>query len=339
MDRRKIMSLGRSSLVISLRKDWLNMNNLKRGDFIFTTIEKDSSLKLQVSLNAKKKLKEISLSISVDETGESIIRKIIGCYLNGYSLIKLRSEKIFTIDQQRFIRSIMRSLYMRAIESTSSFITLQTLMDESLASVKSGIERMHIITNSMCQDLLNAMKEWDVDLVKSVISLEDDVNQFSYFLLRLVRSAAQNPLLAEQLQLNMIDCLDYQTLIQLIEHVADYTTSIAENLIYLFENRQFLPKEIFSVIIKTADIAFSSYDDAVQSFVNNDLKSTNTIIDSQEEIESLGETIMPIPYYGEQDKKTILCQICLIRDNIKRIGEYASDIAELTIDRAFLAVE
>ncbi|MEE8632338.1 MAG: hypothetical protein V3T10_03410, partial [Candidatus Bathyarchaeia archaeon] len=112
MDRRKIMSLGRSSLVISLPKDWLNMNNLKRGDFIFTTVEKDSSLKLQLSLNAKKKPKEISLSISVDETGESIIRKIIGCYLNGYSLIKLRSAKIFTIEQQRFIRSMMVSLYM-----------------------------------------------------------------------------------------------------------------------------------------------------------------------------------------------------------------------------------
>ena len=43
-------------------------------------------------------------------------------------------------------------------------------------------------------------------------------------------------------------------------------------------------KEIFSVIIKTADIAFSSYDGAVQSFVNKELKSTNAIIDSQKEI-------------------------------------------------------
>ena len=335
MDRRKIMSLGRSSLVISLPKDWINKNNLKRGDYIFTTVEKDFSLKLQLSLTAKEKPKEISLSISVDEKGESIIRKIIGCYLNGYSLIKLRSAKIFTVEQQRFIRSVMGSLYMRIIESTSSIVTLQTLMDESLASVKSGIERMHIITNSMCQDLLKVMKEWDVDLARSVVSLEDDVNQFSYFLLRLVRSAAQNPSLANQLELDMIDCLDYQTLVQLIEHIADYTTSIAENIIYLFENRQFLPKEIFAVIIKTADIAFSSYDEAVQSFIYNELKSTNAIIDSQKEIERLGETITPIPYRGEQDEKSVLCPICLIRDNIKRIGEYASDIAELTIDRAY----
>ena len=94
-------------------------------------------------------------------------------------------------------------------------------------------------------------------------------------------------------------------------------------------------KEIFAVIIKTADIAFSSYDDAVQSFIYNELKSTNAIIDSQKEIERLGETITPIPYRGEQDEKSVLCPICLIRDNIKRIGEYASDIAELTIDRAY----
>jgi phosphate uptake regulator len=334
MDRRKIMSLGKSSLVVSLSKDWLNKNNLKRGDYIFTTIEEDFSLRLQSSPPEMEKPQEISLSISVDESGESIIRKVIGCYLNGYSLIKLKSAKIFTVEQQRFIRSVMGSLYMMIIESTSSRVTLQTLMDESLASVTSGIERMHIITSSMCQDLLKAMKEWDIDLAKSVVSLEDDVNQFSYYLLRLIRSAAQNPSLANKLQLDMIDCLDYQTLVQRIEHTADCTTITAENLINLFENRQFLPKDVFSVIIKTADIAFDSYEDAVQSFINNEIEATNAIIDSQEEIESLGETITPIPY-SEQDEKNILCPICLIRDNIKRIGEYASDIAELTIDRAY----
>jgi len=329
------MRLGKSSLVISLPKDWLNKNSLKRGDYVFANIEKDFSLKIQPSPIVVEKPEEISLSISVDEKGESIIRKIIGCYLNGYSVIKLNSAKIFTVEQRSSIRSVMGSLYMMIIESTSSSKTLQTLMDESLASVESGVERMHIITNSMCQDLLWAMKDWDIDLAKSVISLEDDVNQFSYYLLRLIRMASQNPSLANKLQLDMIDCLDYQTLVQRIEHTADYTTSTAENLIELFENRQFLPKEIFSVIIKTADIAFSSYDNAVQSFINREVEATNAIIDSQEEIERLGETITPIPYGGEQDEKDILCPICLIRDNIKRIGEYASDIAELTIDRAY----
>jgi len=329
------MRLGKSSLVISLPKDWLNKNSLKRGDYVFANIEKDFSLKIQPSPIVVEKPEEISLSISVDEGGESIIRKIIGCYLNGYSVIKLNSAKIFTDEQRSSIKSVMSSLYMMIIESTSSSKILQTLMDESLASVKSGIERMHIITNSMCQDLLWAMKDWDIDLAKSVVSLEDDVNQFSYYLLRLIRMAAQDPSLANKLQLDMIDCLDYQTLIQRIEHTADYTTSTAENLIELFENRQFLPKEVFSVIIKTADIAFSSYDNAVQSFINKEIEATNAIIDSQEEIERLGETITPIPYDGKQDEKNILCPICLIRDNIKRIGEYASDIAELTIDRTY----
>ncbi len=334
MDKRKIMRLGKSSLVISLPKEWLDKNSLKRGDYVFTNIEKDFSLKIQPSPIVVEKSEEISLSISVDEKGESIIRKIIGCYLNGYSIIKLNSAKIFTDEQRSSIKSVMGSLYMMIIESTSSSKTLQTLMDESLASVESGIERMHIITNSMCQDLLYAMKEWDIDLAKSVVSLEDDVNQFSYYLLRLIRMASQNPSLANKLQLDMIDCLDYQTLVQRIEHIADYTTSTAENLIELFENRQFLPKEVFSVIIKTADIAFSSYDNAVQSFFNREIEATNAIIDSQEEIERLGETITPIPYDGKQEKD-ILCPICLIRDNIKRIGEYASDIAELTIDRTY----
>jgi phosphate uptake regulator len=34
LDTRKIMALGKSSLVVSLPKDWVRSNNLKRGDLV-----------------------------------------------------------------------------------------------------------------------------------------------------------------------------------------------------------------------------------------------------------------------------------------------------------------
>ena len=322
-------------MVISLPKEWLRMNHLERGDNVSVSIQQDRSLCVQPSMESVDRQKEIVLFFDVDESGDSIIRSVIGTYLNGYSVIKLKSRNIFTVEQHNAIRNVVRSLYMRIIRSSAEEVDLQTLMDESMASVYSGIERMHIITASMCQDVLRAMKEWDEDLARSVVSLEEDVDQFMYFLLRLIRTSAVSPSLANQLGLDMVDSLDCQTLVHRIEHVADHTTSIANSLIDLFQNKMFLPRDIYPVLIKSAEVSFELYDRAVQSFLSKEVNLTDDIIDKQKAIERLGEEITPLPFHGESEERNVLCHVCIIRDSIKRVSEYAADIAELTIDSSY----
>ena len=339
MESRKIMALGKSSLVISLPKEWLKINNLERGNNVTVTIQKDRSLSVHPSKEVIERVNEVNLSIEADEPGEFIIRRVIGCYLNGYDTIRLKSKNIFNVQQRSSIRRIVRSLYMRIIESSANLVVFQTLLDESMASVQSGIERMHIITSSMGQDVLNAMKEWDEELARSVISLEEDVDQFMYFLLRLIRSAATRPMLAKQLELDMIDCLDSQTLIHRIEQVADHTTNIANGVLNLFEERMFMPKDTYPVLIESAEVAYDAYTRAVDAYLSKNVEDVNEIIDLQDKIEELEQSITPLPYSGESEAKDVLCHICVIRDSIKRISEFAADIAELTIDRTFKAVE
>lgn len=329
------MALGKSSLVISLPKEWLRSNSLNRGDTVSMNIQPDLSLIVHPSSQTRDKHQQISISIKSDETKDSIVRQIIGCYLNGYDTITLHSKAIFNEEQQTAIREVVKSLYLRIIESAASKVVMQTLMDESMASVSSGVERMHIITSSMCQDVLNAMKQWDEDLAKSVVHLEDDVDSFMYLLVRLIRSSAVNPTLAHQLGLDLVDCLDYQTLVHRIEYVADHLTLIAHSLINLFKSRIFMPKESFPVLIETAEVAFNAYDRAVLAFQSMSVDHSNEIIDVQEEVDRLEECITPLPYYGEREEKNVLCYICVIRDSIKRIAEYSADIAELTIDRVY----
>ena len=337
MESRKIMALGKSSLVISLPKEWLKINNLERGNNVSVTIQKDRSLSVHPHTELVEREKEVNLTVEADEPAEFIIRRVIGCYLNGYDTIRLTSKNIFTVQQQSSIRRIVRSLYMRIIESSANSVVFQTLLDESMASVQSGIERMHIITSSMGQDVLNAMKEWDEDLARSVISLEEDVDQFLYFLLRLIRSAATNPTLANRLELDMIDCLDSQTLVHRIEHVADHTTNIANGVINLFEDKIFMPKDVYPVLVKSAEVAYDAYTRAVDAYLTRNVEDANDIIDLQGKIEELEQSITPLPFSGESEAKDVLCHICVIRDSIKRISEFAADIAELTIDRTFKA--
>jgi phosphate uptake regulator len=207
MERRKISTLGKYSLIVTLPKDWTKMNKLQGGDDVFLKIQGDGSLIIHPEYNFNEKQNEVVLPINVNEDVKMIQRRIIGCYLNGYDKIVLKSGKNFTREQQEGIRSIVKSLYMRIYESHAHQVTLQAFMDESLASVTSGIERMHIITSSMAKDVITYMRDWDVDLAYSVISLEEDVDQFMFFLTRLLRTAVNNPSLASKLHVSMSEQL------------------------------------------------------------------------------------------------------------------------------------
>jgi len=223
---------------------------------------------------------------------------------------------------------------MRILESTSSKITLQTLMDESLASVVSGIERMHIITNSMSKDILTAMREWNLDLAQSVITLEDDVDQFMFFLLRLLRNSVKNPSLAVKLGLSMSDCFDYQLIINRIEYVADHLTEIAEEIIRIKEKSSEIPDQVYSSLIQYAEKAFGHYDLAVESFFSGVLDNANEIIDQKDSSEPLNIERHISNMVG-QDVDLIL-NLYSINENIAKISKFNADIAELTIDRSFM---
>jgi len=331
MEQRKIMALG-SSFAITLPKSWLRKNNLKQGERVSLTVQQDRTLLVSPDMGVKGKEKVLHLDIRTTESNESILRGIIAGFLNGYTTIKLTSDGFLSVEQHETIRRITSRLYMMIIESGARSITLQTLLDETKASVTSSVERMHVITYSMCRDILDTLQNPNPELLKTVVSLENDVDQLMFLVLRLIRMAAVDANVANRLGLDALDCLDYQTLVHRIERIADHIKQIAKSLIVLIENEISVPRNGLAVISKAAEMAFSYYDLAVSGFLSRDLSDTNEIIDGQREIEDLFMRIMPLPSFGVDREFTPIYNLISIRESIKKISHYSSDIAELTID-------
>lgn len=333
MEHRKIMALGKSSSAVTLPKDWLEENSLEKGDFVIMHKGSDGSLMVQPYSDEAEEVKKITLIIKTDETPNSITRRIIGAFLDGYSLINLHSDKIFLGDQQSAIREIARRLYMMVINSEASKIQLETIIDESRASVHSCIDRMHLITYAMLRDVIESMMKRDKELALSVISLEEDVDQLMYLVLRIIRKAAQNSRLATLLSLEPLDCLDFQTLVQIIERIADNVNNIAESLIIIIDKEVLLPEKLMDALLDAANKSFKSYNESVQSFLYKDIEPTNTIINRQDEIRKLYLEITPLPKLSETSARYVV-QVINIREKIRNISSLSADIAELTIDRA-----
>jgi len=335
MDQRKIVSLGRSSLVISLPKHWVKLNELKQGDVVSLAVQRDRSLAVFPGIGRTEKPREITIRINPNEKEVSIVRRIIACYLNGYSGIKLLSDKVFSVAQLKAIRRIVRVLYMRIMNSDAKGVYITTLIDEAKASVTSGIHRMYVISNSMCRDALNSLRNKDAALARAVYSLDDDVDHFSFFLLRLLRRVASDPAMANQLRLEPLDSLDYQTLVHRIEHVADHATNIAKQVIMLDGRGQTVSDPLLELMLTAGTEATDSYFRAVEGFFSEDAASSNEIIEHQNKVEKEDQEIASRAFLDEKKNPLIICAICSIRDSIRRIAEYGADIAEITINRAY----
>ena len=333
METRKIMALGKSSLVVSLPKEWIESNGLEKGDMLSLDVQRDLSLLIKPALRVKSEGRRIEVEIDESASSDSIFRIVIGCYLNGYNDIVLRSSNIFTVVQQQAIRDVVKSLYLRILSSNAGSVSLQTLMNESMANLFDGIERMHLITLSMCYDVLKSMKSWDLELARSVVALEEDVDQFMFYLLRLIRSAAIDPALASRLNIDMLDCLDYQTLVDLIERVADNVHNAASSLVELEEYKDSVPADLWEKLTATTDASIRAYETAIEVFRDRSVESCDMIIDEQYRLSQLARSITPFP--GVEVSAPFFYPMFVIRDSVIRIGDYASDIAELTIDKAY----
>ncbi len=334
MEQRKIMSLGRSSLVISLPKYWVQLNELKQGDVVSVAVNRDRSLVIFPGAKKEKEVERITLHVGEDDKLLQVIRSIIACYLNGYSDIKLVSSKFFRATQQKAIRDAVKKLYMRIMEADAKQIRITTLVDESKASIETGIKRMYALSSSMCRDVLSALKNNDVELAKTVYTLDDEVDNFSFLLLRLIRKAATNPTLANQLKLDALDCLDFQTFVHRIEQIADQAANIAKSIILLHGKRKRISEQILDKLYLAGNTALELYEKAVNSLFSKDVKVSEEVIISKANLEKLDQEIASLAFLKEKST-AVICACCSIRDSILRIAGFATDIAEIAIDRFY----
>jgi phosphate uptake regulator len=221
------------------------------------------------------------------------------------------------------------------MESDARNMYIQTLIDESKASLELAIHRMHSISQSMCRDALNSLQNRDAMLAKTVSSLDDDVDHFCFFLIRLLRDVAQDSVLANQLGLELLDCMDHQTLVYKVEHAADHAANIANHVIMVDGSKLKIPDDLLALMFTAGTVATDLYDKAVNAFFSKDVAVSDDILEQQRSVDKMDREIASKAFMGEQKSPQMICAICSLRDSILRVAESAADIAEMAINRAF----
>ena len=100
-------------------------------------------------------------------------------------------------------------------------------------------------------------------------------------------------------------------------------------------NHQRIPDDLTGLIAAAGNETIDLYIKSVNAFFSKDVPFAVEIIKSQQRMEKLYIEIASKTFSTAQKSSELVCAICTLRDNIRRIAHCALNIAEVTINRAF----
>ena len=140
MEFRRLIGFGKSSLVMSLPKPWLNGNGLAKGDLVYIEVGPD---RLEVSPRERKAVPEPRVAvISTDKKSlRGIESQVVSSYLNSADVYEIRGADL--AGQGSRIKGMIQDLPgVEIVESDDSKIVAREILDLDGLSVDALIRRM-----------------------------------------------------------------------------------------------------------------------------------------------------------------------------------------------------
>ena len=332
-ETRKLQFTGKSSYIVSLPKQWILDLGLKRGDKIRVTRKGSSALQIYPPEFYPKvtRSEDAKIEIDTEEEPATIIRKLISLYFLGFKTLNIKSKTGMLKPVQRTaIKGAVKRMLMGAeiISDSSSGITIQVLVNMLELSVDGAFKRMIHLAKSMLNDAMLSVREVNLDLAKEVINTDDEVDRFGFYIIRQLKIAIQNEHMLKEMGFgNARNCLGYRLVVKNIERTGDHAAFIAKDLL---EFKKGIKKEILAKIQDMNDFSVSVLDDACLALFKGDYIQAEKTIEKSGEIAKYEKKVFDSTKSLRDDEE--IYRIRRMTENIRRISEYASDIAEIVLN-------
>jgi len=237
---RTLQKIG-NSILVSLPKQWVDTNNLHKSDEVELEANNNN---ISITINKNTHVsQEVIISYPL-QTEENIIADIIGAYLSGYDLIKIKSKDIIipTEDREKIRGSMRRLVGMEIVEEGSYNIDLQFLLDSTTLNPEKILKRISTIELGMFNTVLLGFSLSDRTNLHSLSTRDDEVDRQYFLLVRLIRTIIVDRKLANKFNLENIDILDYRIAAHILETTGDVIVDLANLLINTTLSKQELQK-------------------------------------------------------------------------------------------------
>jgi phosphate uptake regulator len=332
-ETRKIQFTGKSSYIVSLPKQWVLDLGLKRGDQLKVSRQGHSTLKIFPPKYQTRaiQVEDAIFEIEQDDDSTSIVRKLISLYFLGFKTIHVKPKfgRLNPV-QRTMVKDAVKRMLMgtEIISDSTNGITIQVLVNLLELSIDGAFKRMIHLAKSMLSDAILAATESNFELANEVIKTDDEVDRFGFYIIRQLKIAIQNEhMLKEMGFANSRDCLGYRLVVKNIERTGDHAVLIANDLI---EFKKPIKSEILKKIQEMNEFSVGVLDDACLALFKGDYDQAEQTIKKSIEIEKYEKRVFSATKSLKDDEEVFRVRRML--ENVRRIAEYASDIAEIVLN-------
>ena len=332
-ETRKIQFTGKSSYIISLPKQWIIDLGLKQGDQIKIIRKGSSTLELyppKFESRIQKK-EDATIEIKSEEDASSIVRKLISLYFLGYKTIHVKpKDGRLSPNQRNTVKEAVKRMLMGSeiISDSINGITVQVLVNLLELSVDGAFKRMLHLAESMSSDAILSVKENNSELAQEVINTDDEVDRFGFYIIRQLKIAIQNEHMLKEMGFrNARNCLGYRLIVKNIERVGDHASFIAKDVM---EFKKSIKKEILEKLEDMNKFCLSVLNDSCLALFTEDYSKAENTIRKADEITKYEKKVRDVSKSLKNEEE--IYRVKRMTENIKRVSEYASDIAEMVLN-------
>ena len=272
MPGRKAIEMGKGTILVSLPKEWVRKNGIRKGDDL--AVEEISPRKLMVRpyQRGEDERKQISIDYPGDDFGQ-VANDLTGAYLLGYDVIRVVGSRVISREDRSGIKdAIGRLVGLEIMDEDSKKITLQFLLEPTAIVPSQIVLRMSGLLDGILKDIAEGLSKGDHRVLGLAAERDDEVDRLYFLLVRVTRAAIVRPDVAEGYGLSQVDLLDYRVLASFLESAGDALSELSRQLNKVLRARK-LARDYSAVVMKLK----AMNDLATQGFVSRRAERPRTI--------------------------------------------------------------
>ncbi|RLG52593.1 MAG: hypothetical protein DRN96_02350 [Thermoproteota archaeon] len=320
--KRRLQVVGRSTLAVTLPSEWVKRLKLKKGEEVALIVHENSLTVMPLRRGEREKVAEIS----IDRDRIILERQLLTHYLSGYTTIVIRSHRPLTLDEKQSIgRLLSRLAGLEIVEEKADLVVIKDISDPTVLPVKQVIKKMHEIALSMQMDAVTSLIKCDRMLAEDVISRDKIVDRLYFLVVKQLRAASADPLLAAKLNITPLECLDLRTIAKSIENMGDYAEEIGA---LALEECSREAREFSNELIDLSKHIYSIHSKAMESLMERDVVLAESVIAMEAEFKEKASKLIELI---AKKSDGMLVKMHRVIDNLRRIAECGRDIADIVV--------
>jgi len=321
---RKVQRTPSGTFFVCLPKPWAERYGLKRGSVVALTETSDGKLLIDTKYAVEPSPRTITLKPEA-----YLSREIIGKYLLGFDIITVEAKDRISFEVRDTVKNaVSRLIGLEIVEEDYSRIVMQCLLEPSSFPPEKILRRGYTIAAGMHRDVVNALVDGDINLAKSIIARDDEVNRLHFLLVRILRTIVQNPRLTEKLGVRPIECLDYRLVASLVEAIGDECVQVASKTVELKGTK--LVEDLKKSLVDFHLACFEAHENALKAFLVGDIGLAENVRSMREKVEKMFANIEKIAKAQSLD---VVAHILAAASALRQIYEHSVDMADLAMPK------